>query len=77
MLGHLRSQEKNGWKTCKKTRKRDMDAGESTLSLLVSTQRFAILYPEVRQKKRISYRPVEAGSIKDLPKNAFIIRRLG
>ena len=36
-------QEKNGWKTCKKTRKRDMDAGESTLSLLVSTQRFAIL----------------------------------
>ena len=43
MLGHLRSQEKNGWKTCKKTRKRDMEAGESTLSLLVSTQRFAIL----------------------------------
>ena len=43
MLGHLRSQEKNGWENCKKTRKRDMDAGESTLSLLVSTQRFAIL----------------------------------
>lgn len=51
MLGHLRSQEKNGWKTCKKTRKRDMDAGESTLSCL-SLHKDLLYYNPKLDKKR-------------------------